>query len=702
MDIEKAVLGLSGIKGFNPMQRSVLKRDWASKSLVISAPTASGKTLMAELASLGCIINRKRKVVYTCPLRALAAEHWSEFRKRYSKELGIRVALSTGDLDSSSKYLQNYDLVFTTYEKLDSLLRHRSDFLSSVGLLVIDEVHILDSDRGPTLEIAATKLRQLNPSMQVLALSATIPNARAISKWLGAELVESSFRPIPLKEGVFFDGAIEYSDKSREELGEASLLALVKDTLVEKGKQAMVFANTRKRAEGIAKQLAGFVEKNLTDAERNALKRDSESALNALELETEQCKRLSGLISRGVAFHHAGLLSKQREIVEAAFKSNRLKLIAATPTLAAGVNLPSHTVIIPSLFRYTELGMQRIPVSEYKQQIGRAGRPKYDSEGRGIVFARTEEEAAELMELYVNGEIEPVESRLGLQPVLRMHLLGLIASNFVFDLASMESFFKKTFYALQYGNLQQLFGNLQEILLELKEMGFIEADEKRFSATALGRRVSELYLDPLSAFDLINAMNSGKEFNAFSWLFLLSNCSEMMPWLSVPKQREPELWEQLQLRKHEVPVDVEREMFFDLNLLRKFNTALLFSEWIEESREQEIMQLFNVQPGILHSKLQRCDWLSYSALELARLLGLEKHYSHLSRLRKRLKHGVKGELVFLTEVRHIGRVRARRLWKANVRSIADLRKIDLADLSRVLGSAVAEKIKAEIGQAKKI
>jgi helicase len=701
MDAQKTALELSKIPAFNPMQAKALKKGCLSKSVVVSSPTASGKTLLAEMAALESIANRKRKVVYTCPLRALATEHFSEFKKKYSKELNIRAALSTGELDSSSKHLQNYDVIFTTYEKLDSLLRHRSEWLASIGLLVIDEVHMLATDRGPTIEMAVTKLRFLNQGLQVLALSATIPNSSEIAEWLDAELVESSYRPIPLKEGVFFNQEIEYASGKPETLElKEPIKSLVKDTLIKKEKQAMVFANTRKRAESIADQLSLFVEKELSQKEKNQLKKESQAVLNALEQPTEQCKRLSNLVAKGVAFHHAGLLYKQRTVIEDLFRNNKIKLISATPTLAAGVNLPSHTVIIPSLFRYTAAGMVRIPVSEYKQQVGRAGRPKYDKEGRGIVIARSEAEKDELLESYTKGSLEPVESKLGFEPVLRMHMLALVASGFVFDLESMEQFFKKTFYAKQFGEMQSLFEKLQSVLEQLQEMGFIQADEKRIEATALGKRVSELYLDPQSAFEMISGLKTASKFSPFSYLFLLSNCSELMPWLSVPKAREPELWEGLQARKLELPVDLEREMFFDLNLLRKFNTASMFEHWIQEAREQEIMNLFKTQPGILHIKLNVCDWLCYSCLELARLLKLEMHYMPLSKLRKRLKHGVKEELLMLTEVRYIGRVRARRLWRSNLRTIADLKKVDEKDLARILGQGVARNVKAALGYRK--
>jgi len=698
MNVEKKVLELSGIPGFNPMQKAVLKKDWKNKSIVASAPTASGKTLLAELAAVNSVVEKKRKVIYTCPLRALAAEHWSEFKRKYSFELKIRVALSTGDLDGSSSYLQNYDIIFTTYEKLDSLLRHRSDWLSSVGLLVIDEAHSLGSDRGPTIEMGVTKLRALNPVLQVLALSATIPNAKELSEWLEAELIESDYRPIPLREGVFFDGEIEYANGKKEslELKEA-IKALVKDTLFSKGKQALVFANTRKRAESIASQLAPFVEKHLDEKEKKILEKESKPVLTALEAPTEQCRKLSYLISKGVSFHHAGLLGKQRTIVEDLFKSNKIKLIAATPTLAAGVNMPSHTVIIPSLYRYTAAGMQRIPVSEYKQQVGRAGRPRYDTEGRGIVVARSESDKEDVLESFINGTVEPVDSKLGYEPILRTHMLALIASHFVHDL-SMEEFFKKTFYAKQFSNMQALFEKLQNVLEQLEEMEFITANEKRISATALGSRVSELYLDPQSAFELIKGMKEASKFSPLSYLFLVCNCSEMVPWVSTGKANEPGLWDQLQLRHLEIPVDLDREMFFDLNLLKKFNTCLMLEQWIEESREQTIMDDFKTQPGILHAKLNRADWLCYSTLEIAKLLKMQRHYTGLSKLRKRLKHGIKEELIMLSEVRYIGRVRARKLWRNKIRTVAELKKTDVKDLSRLLGEGTARKVKQALGQ----
>jgi len=695
MQIEKLVIDANNFANFNPMQKKALDIGIFDKSVVVSSPTAAGKTIIAELCSLNSIINNKKKVVYTCPLRALASEHFNDFKKKYSKKLGIRIAISTGEFDSSSNYLQNYDLIFTTFEKLDSLLRHRASWLSSIGLLIVDEIHELDSDRGPTIEITITKLRHSNPHLQFLALSATIPNAKEISSWLNANLVESSYRPVKLLEGVLFDGVLDFHSKTEPiEKKKEPLLSIVFDTL-KKQKQALVFANTRKRSSSMAKKLSSITESVLTKREKIKLENASQKILSTLESPTEQCAQLADAVKKGCAFHNAGLLSSQRKVVEDLFRQGEIKIVCATPTLAAGINMPAYRVVIPSLYRYTSLGNMRIPVREYKQISGRAGRPKYDKTGQSVLFANSKMESDELFESYINGEIESIYSKLGIEPILRTHLLSVIATNFVFDLASMEEFFSKTFYAHQFKDMGEFFEKISKILKELEEMGFVKSSDKKFSATLLGNRVSELYLDPFSAFEMITALKQNKFFD-LSYLFLLTNTSEFFPQFSVSKKFEPELWERLQEEKDLLPVKVDEEMFFDENLLKKFNSTLLLNEWINEISEENILKQFNTAPGLLRTKLLLCDWLAYSASELSRLLGLKKHIAPLNRLRKRLKNGVKAELIFLTELRGIGRVRARRLFRAGIKSISDVKKTDIKDLERVIPPAIAMRIKQQL------
>jgi helicase len=229
-------------------------------------------------------------------------------------------------------------------------------------------------------------------------------------------------------------------------------------------------------------------------------------------------------------------------------------------------------------------------------------------------------------------------------------------------------------------------------------MEFIEGNENSFRATRIGKRVSELYLDPFTAFSIINGLNSKKKFSELFYLFLFVNSSEFSPWLSVSKKAEAELWESLAAKEGELPIDLNREQFYDFNLLRKFNSSLMLESWVNEKPEQLLLDEFNVQPGILYSKLKILDWLAYSSIEIAKMLSLEQHFSSLSKMRRRIASGIKEELIALCEVRGIGRVRARRLWRANIKGIADLKKADVKDLGKILGEKVAEKIKEAIGQ----
>ena len=198
------------IRALRPAQEKSIKKGLLEgKNLLVCTPTASGKTLIAELAAMKSILENKGKAVYIVPLKALASEKYNNFRKRYSKI--AKVALSMGDIDSSDSYLAEYDLIVTTSEKLDSLIRHNSPWISNVSTVIIDEIHLLnDTERGPTLEILLTLLKQILKNAQIIGLSATIGNAQELAEWLEAELVVDDWRPVKLSKGIYFEGEIEF------------------------------------------------------------------------------------------------------------------------------------------------------------------------------------------------------------------------------------------------------------------------------------------------------------------------------------------------------------------------------------------------------------------------------------------------------------------------------------------------------------
>ena len=281
------------------------------------------------------------------------------------------MALSIGDLDSSDSYLGDYDLIIVTSEKLDSLLRHNVNWISQIRVLVIDEIHLIhDPSRGPTLEVIIARFKALNPHTQLLALSATIQNALDLSLWLDAKLIQSEWRPVTLREGVLYKNHIKFDDGTIAELeGKKTqpLERLVTDSIENNG-QVLVFVNTRRSTVSVAHKLQSVIERTLSPTDRKDLAAFTTTMKRKLTETTSVDAELIQLIQSGIAFHNAGLSSSQRRAVEQGFKERLIKVIVATPTLAAGVNIPAQRVIIRDLWRYNpNFGMYPIPILEYKQ-----------------------------------------------------------------------------------------------------------------------------------------------------------------------------------------------------------------------------------------------------------------------------------------------------------------------------------------------
>ncbi len=211
-----SLLERRGFSGLRPCQMKAIAAGlFEEKNLLVCTPTASGKTLVGELAALNTILHEKGKVVYVVPLRALAAEKQKQFIKEYPE---LKIALTSGDIDSDDAYLARYDLIITTSEKMDSLLRHHAPWLSTVKTLIVDEIHLLnDPGRGPTLEVLLTLLRDLRPQLQVVGLSATIGNPEELAAWMDASLVLDDWRPVRLDKGVYLDGTITFPSVWEEE-----------------------------------------------------------------------------------------------------------------------------------------------------------------------------------------------------------------------------------------------------------------------------------------------------------------------------------------------------------------------------------------------------------------------------------------------------------------------------------------------------
>ncbi|MCX5681456.1 MAG: helicase-related protein, partial [Candidatus Omnitrophica bacterium] len=258
---------------------------------------------------------------------------------------------------------------------------------------------------------------------------------------------ESSWRPIPLREGVYFNEEIKFQNFGTKKISEEppdDLSKLVLDTLRGKG-QVLVFVNSRRSAPAAALVLCSSVAPTLTPLEKRTLAERSKDVLHGSGETTKICRKLSNVIKTGVAFHHAGLRPQQRKLIEDSFKENLIKVICSTPTLAAGVNLPARRAIVRDAKRYEAgVGAAYIPTSEYKQCAGRAGRPGYDDFGEAVMIAKSFSEARLFMERYIEASPEPVISKLGNEAALRIHVLSSVASGHVHNINEMFEFISHT------------------------------------------------------------------------------------------------------------------------------------------------------------------------------------------------------------------------------------------------------------------
>lgn len=653
---------------YPPQEQAVRKGVLQDTNMVLAVPTASGKTLAAFFAVIKAL-EKNRKCVYIVPLKALAEEKYEELKK-----LGINAALTTGDFDSTNRYLHQYDVIVTTSEKCDSLLRHDTQFFDDVHVIVADEVHLMDdSQRGPTLEMILAKMNH----KRIIALSATISNASELAEWLDAELVESQWRPVPLKKGVYFNETIMFENSDNKTIPHYgdSCVTLAQDGL--QYGQILIFVNTRRSTKAVATRIAEALKSTYNE---NPLSFSDSVYQNDLK----DCSR------QKISFHHAGLKRRDRITIEEAFKENKLKVLVATPTLAAGINLPARRVVVRDVKRYyREFGYHFIPVLEIQQMMGRAGRPKYDDTGEAILVAKEKEQVNMLLRKYIEGEPEPINSKLAAQPALRTHILALLASGYIENETDLKKFFSHTFYVHQNGK-EYVFDTIETARKYLERHNLIT----QYTATEFGKRVSQLYIDPASAVVLHKALQ--EEMPAFGILHAVSTCPDMRSMylrkgefekfdLVVEEKKDdlllhiPDTWEEPE----------QYEIF-----LSHIKMACLLDVWLQEKDEKEICTQFRIGPGDLYRMREAADWLVYSFAEIAPIFDMPS--GPIKKLRHRLRYGIKEELLPLVKIKNIGRVRARKLYNNGYHTVKSVKNAPLSDLKEILGEKTAENIKKQL------
>jgi helicase len=730
---------------YPPQEQALSKGLLDGRNLLITTPTASGKTMIALIAAMN-ILKKGLKVVYLTPLRALTTEKFQDFRifeelDLFEREIKVKVASS--DYSSAGRELAQADVIVLTNEKMDSLIRHRSEWIHEVGLFVADEVHLIgERERGPTLEMMLTKIRKMYSQAQVLALSATIENSSEIARWLDCELIDSNWRPTRLVEGVYEHGSLRLNDadkvskKLSSSAWNTSTAAIdVAMECIEDGGQAMIFGETRKRTISLAQKAAQVVYKKLDTIARKSA---ANVALEILEKGEDIAitRILSDLVSKGVGFHHAGLGVLTRNLVEKSFKAGVIKLLTTTPTLAAGVNLPARRVILASVFRYDSEYGGNMPISvlEYKQICGRAGRPSYDTFGEAIIIADARVNAEEIYDHYILGTPEPICSQLTNDRSIRIHVLSTISTLPGIKKSEIYDLFGSTLLA-QSKSKASIMSRLDSAISYLERQSLTKSRNNRYISTEFGKQISLLYIDPSTGVEFRNAVesienkirgdkrtaivgisDSSEHESAFSAHDChkdseysdrdnndKNNCSHTLGFLHLITD-SPDFYPKFALRKKDIEEfcsDIEQHRNEQIRPINEYECSRSFwalHKWINESTDKVLSDMIGIEPGDMHRIVEVAEWLTYSLYEVAKIMRRSDLLIEIHRLRLRIKYGVKEELLALIRLKGIGRVRARSLYEAGFTDLSKIANASEAHLSAVsnIGPTIAKTIKEQM------
>jgi len=647
-----------GIEELYPPQAATVESGVCTGDNVVAAmPTASGKTLVAQLA----LFTAGGPGLYVCPLRALAREKYETF----ASLPGVDVGISTGDFDATAEELAGHDLVVATAEKVDSAIRNGATWVDDLACVVVDEVHLLDADRrGPTLEVTLATLRRRNPDIQVVALSATVDNPEAIADWLDATLVESDWRPVSLRTGVcdgdrvsFDDGTetavdvldpperADASSEARSADGDPSsdadetvdetaiTAALVAET-VAAGGQCLAFVRSRAEAARLAEHLA-------TDdlAKTMGIEKAASAAADAVsDVDgTVTGRTLAECVRSGVAFHHAGLRSGHRAAIERAFRDREIACLCATPTLAAGVNVPARRVVVRDQQRYTGSSMEWLPTLEVHQMCGRAGRPGLDPHGEAILVGEPSSRET-LVERYVEGDPEAVESTLTAPASLRTHVLSGVATGFAATEAEILDVFEGTFYARETG-AGGLADDVARAVDDLVEMGMVRraggVDDYRLVATPVGETTSKQYVRPETGTKLVDGLQTASQMEAATTLtaFEVICVTPDMQETYLGNRERAAMYQFARDNAAHLTTNMGETADFE-SWLESVKTARILDEWIDGATIEELVESYRLGPGDLDSRVERAEWLLSAAAALAETIDVS--VPAITRARSRL------------------------------------------------------------------
>lgn len=666
------------IKEFNPAQKAVIESGYLEdkSNYIISIPTASGKTVLGILPALKTILNGG-KAIYAAPLLSIQNEKVKEFKA--FEEHGIKVG----------KHPSNSDLSVMVFESFDALTRFSWNVLREVDTLIIDEFHMIgEYSRGPTLESAITRAKIINPSLRIIALSATLKNIDEIEQWLDGKTVEHDYRPVPLNKEVL--DAEMFNTKNKNDV-----IVKIVEKAIEDNSQALSFVSTRRFTESLATYVAKKIDKKTTKEQKQKFKQVADKLLEVPKkkgsLPTTTCLKLAEAAEKGVVFHHAGLFNEQKEIIEDEFRNGNILMITATPSLMYGVNLPSKYVVIRDHTRWTSNGPASIPVFDYEQMSGRAGRPQYDDVGYSYLVAKTMDEAFDLEARYVNGEIELTNSKLiDNKDAIYKQIIAQIASSLSKNLDDLNDFFGKTLYGFQMKNnpsmsmfaQDSLNWELESALEFLLQNRIIRATPEGLKTTDFGNLIAKSNYAVETAVKIKEYVSTMEKLNPAEMIYALAETPDL-PLISFKGRKS----------KDPVRDKLSECGLFAVDIGNPEATAVSLIEWIDERNEYEIENAYNVYSASTRRSAYEASRLVKFAKNTLEVLGNYSNLKDMDYLSARLYYGVKEDIIpLVVGVKRLGRKRARLLMKTFGDNLSEASEKDLQKVEGI-GPKLAGKVK---------
>lgn len=666
------------IKEFNPAQKAVIESGYLEdkSNYIISIPTASGKTVLGILPALKTILNGG-KAIYAAPLLSIQNEKVKEFKA--FEEHGIKVG----------KHPSNSDLSVMVFESFDALTRFSWNVLREVDTLIIDEFHMIgEYSRGPTLESAITRAKIINPSLRIIALSATLKNIDEIEQWLDGKTVEHNYRPVPLNKEVL--DAEMFNTKNKNDV-----IVKIVEKAIEDNSQALSFVSTRRFTESLATYVAKKIDKKTTKEQKQKFKQVADKLLEVPKkkgsLPTTTCLKLAEAAEKGVVFHHAGLFNEQKEIIEDEFRKGNILMITATPSLMYGVNLPSKYVVIRDHTRWTSNGPASMPVFDYEQMSGRAGRPQYDDVGYSYLVAKTMDEAFDLEARYVNGEIELTNSKLiDNKDAIYKQIIAQIASSLSKNLDDLNDFFGKTLYGFQMKNnpsmsmfaQDSLNWELESALEFLLQNGIIRATPEGLKTTDFGNLIAKSNYAVETAVKIKEYVSTMEKLNPAEMIYALAETPDL-PLISFKGRKS----------KDPVRDKLSECGLFAVDIGNPEATAVSLIEWIDERNEYEIENAYNVYSASTRRSAYEASRLVKFAKNTLEVLGNYSNLKDMDYLSARLYYGVKEDIIpLVVGVKRLGRKRARLLMKTFGDNLSEASEKDLQKVEGI-GPKLAGKVK---------